>query len=251
MTLSISVVLPAYNEEDNLEKVVSAAVAILRDLSAEGLISDCFEVLICDDGSTDETGTIADELSTLDSHVRAIHHETNRGWGGALRTLFDNAICDWIFLAPADNQQDMSELRLFVDAMEGFDIVAGYRIKRVDPWMRRLTGEVRRRLICRMFGLNLRDLTWCKLFRREVFDEIELDATSAFIDDEILIRASKKGFAITETGVHHHPRTAGVPTGNNPIVMLRAFRDLLLLWNKLRSEPTQPMRERLQAPGGQ
>lgn len=225
---SITIVLPAYNEEKNIEKAVQASVDVLKELVSE------YEVIVVDDGSKDRTGKLADDLADKNNNIKVIHHPENRGYGPSLKTGFSNARGELIFTAPADNQQDISELRLFLPMIENADIVAGYRLRRYDPFCRRLNAKLWNVLVSSLFKISVRDIDWVKLYRKKVLNDIEIEADSAFMDTEILARAARKGFIIKEVGVHHYPRKYGKQSGNDITVIFKAFKDLFGLYRRLK-----------------
>ncbi|OGL42490.1 MAG: cell wall biosynthesis glycosyltransferase [Candidatus Schekmanbacteria bacterium GWA2_38_11] len=227
--LNISVFFPCYNEEKNLESLTNS---ILNFLPA---ISDQYEVIIVNDGSKDRTREIAETLSKKNHHVKVFNHETNLGYGAALKTGFKNAKFDYIFFTDGDNQFDIKEIERFIPFSQEFDVVAGYRINRRDNFIRRLNATSFKMFVRMLFGLQIRDLNCAfKLFKKKVIDAIDIESTGAFINAEILIKAKKKGFTMTEVGVTHYPRQWGTQTGANPKVIFRAFCDLFKLHQKLK-----------------
>ena len=227
--LNISVFFPCYNEEKNLESLTNS---ILNFLPA---ISDQYEVIIVNDGSKDRTREIAETLSKKNHHVKVFNHETNLGYGAALKTGFKNAKLDYIFFTDGDNQFDIKEIEKFIPFCQEFDVVAGYRINRRDNFIRRLNATSFKMFVRMLFGLQIRDLNCAfKLFKKKVIDAIDIESTGAFINAEILIKAKKKGFTMTEVGVTHYPRQWGTQTGANPKVIFRAFCDLFKLHQKLK-----------------
>jgi glycosyltransferase involved in cell wall biosynthesis len=228
--VSVSVFFPCYNEQDNVAGVVEQALAVLQKVSAD------FEVIIVDDGSSDATGQIADEISRRDGRTRVVHHPTNRGYGAALQSGFNAATKELIFYMDGDGQFDMNEMPPLLPLMVEYDIVSCYRLNRRDPLMRRINGWCWTKLVCLLFGMKIRDIDCAfKLYKREIFDNIELSSTGALIDTEVLARATRRGYHITQRGVHHYPRTAGAQTGANLRVILRAFKELLKLRSQIRS----------------
>ncbi|HUV64487.1 MAG TPA: hypothetical protein VMW24_11360, partial [Sedimentisphaerales bacterium] len=130
---------------------------------------------------------------------------------------------------------DMNEMPPLLPLMERWDIVSCYRLNRRDPLIRKVNAWAWTKLVCLLFGLKIRDIDCAfKLYKREIFDRIELSSTGALIDAEVLARAARKGYRITQEGVHHYPRTAGVQTGANPRVVLRAFKELFKLRRQIR-----------------
>jgi glycosyltransferase involved in cell wall biosynthesis len=220
-----------YNEEGNIEHAVTSAVAVLAG------VTDCYEVIVVDDGGRDRTAAIADRLAAENPRVRVVHHPVNRGYGAALRSGFAAAQYPLVVLADGDNQFDLGELSVLLRGLGKFDIVSGYRIARHDPVVRRLYAFMYNRLARFLFNIPVRDVN-CgfKVYRRDLLERLlpQLRSTGALINVEMLARARKLGATVTEVGVHHYPRETGQPTGGNPGVIVRAFRELLELWRELR-----------------
>src|SRR5713101_6316798 len=129
---TISAVLPAYNEEENIETATKRVAEVLRSLDFRD-----WEVIVVDDGSADETGQIADRLAAEDpEHIRVFHHNPNRGYAEALKTGFGSARCQLMFFTDSDNQFDVRELRNLMPAIEEAHIVCGFRIYRFVPLTR-------------------------------------------------------------------------------------------------------------------
>ena len=223
----LSVFFPAKDEAENVEAVVRDALRILPG------IAERFDVTIVDDGSTDGTGAIADRLAAADPRVRVIHHQTNRGYGGAVRSGLLAATEPYVFYTDGDQQFDLGDLPRITARIGDADVVIGYRLKRMDPRRRLVVAWVYNRLIRTMFGVGVRDVDCAyKLFRRDVFSRVPLTrvhSNGAFFSPELLITLRAAGIRIAEVGVPHYPRTKGAPKGAPPKVILRAIRDLLLL----------------------
>jgi len=203
----LSLVLPAYNEEGNIERAV-------RTAAAAGNRAGSYEVVVVDDGSRDATGA---RLSALEAEMgprlRVVRHQENRGYGAALRNGFAAAEGDLVFYTDSDNQFDLSELEGMLPLMGEWDAVLGYRIARQDARRRLMTSWVFNRLACVVFGLTVRDLNCSfKLFRRDVLRSLPLAADDFFIDTELVVRLHRGGWRYMERGVTHLPRTAGRST---------------------------------------
>jgi glycosyltransferase involved in cell wall biosynthesis len=227
--ISISVFFPCYNEQDNVKRVVAKAVEVLEGMGAD------FEVIVVNDGSADGTGKAADALAAADKRVRVVHHPQNMGYGAAVQSGIRNARKELIFFTDGDGQFDIGEIKLLLPFIEQNDIVCGYRLDRKDPFVRKLNGWLWTQLICILFGMRIRDIDCAfKLFRNEVFERMKLSSAGALISAEILARATRRGYRIAELGVHHYPRTAGKQTGAKLKVILRAFRELFKLYNRIR-----------------
>ena len=223
---------PAYNEEENLERTVKKAIPVLKKVSQK------YEILIVDDGSKDDTGKIADRLVKEYSFVRVIHHQPNRGYGGAIQSGWYGAKYEWIAFTDADGQFDFAEITKFIEKQEqtGADLVIGYYLKRAVSRMTILTSKLWELLVLLFFGLKVTDID-CgfKLVRRKVIKTIpRLESERGpFITSELLIKAKNKGFKIAEVGVYHYPRQGGAATGRNFEVIVSGFKDLIKLRLKI------------------
>jgi len=227
--ISISVFFPCYNEQDNVKRVVEKAVEVLEGMEAD------FEVIIVNDGSADGTGKAADELAAADNRVRVVHHPQNRGYGAAVQSGIRNAKKELVFFTDGDGQFDTEEIKLLLPLISQNDIVCGYRLDRKDPFGRKVNGWLWTQLVCILFGMRIRDIDCAfKLFRSEIFEDMKMSSAGALISAEILARATRCGYRIAEVGVHHYPRTTGKQTGAKLKVILRAFRELFKLYNRIR-----------------
>ena len=228
---SISVFFPCYNEQDNVASTVEKALIVLERLNAD------FEVIIVNDGSSDSTAKIADDIAAKNDRVKVVHHKTNLGYGAALTSGFTAAAKELVFYTDGDGQFDINELPPLLPLIDKYDIVSCYRLNRQDNLVRKINGWCWTKLVCLLFRMRVRDIDCAfKLYKREIFDNIKLSSSGALIDAEILARAVRRGYSITQTGVHHYPRTAGTQTGANLLVILRAFKELFQLYNRIRKE---------------
>jgi len=230
---SISLVMPAYNEADNIEPMVAEATPALE------ANADSYEIIIVDDGSADETAAVTRRIMETNAHVRLVEHPVNKGFGAAVFSGFTSAEKDWIFYTDADRQFVLSELERFVPYMDEADLIAGYRAPRRDPFMRVLYGKGWSALCTLMFGYTVRDVDCAfKLFRREIIEKLapQIASRGATFSIEWLVRAKRAGYRFVELPVTHRPRVAGSQTGANINVIVRAFRELmqvrLQLWRE-------------------
>ena len=226
---SISVFFPCYNEQDNVAETVKKAKDLLEQLNTE------YEIIIINDGSKDRTGQIAENLANADSCIKVINHPSNQGYGAALQSGFRAAEKELVFYTDGDGQFDISEMTDLIPLMKDYDAVTCYRKNRQEGMIRKINAWCWTKLVCTMFGMNIRDIDCAfKLFKRSIFDEIEMESTGALIDAEILARITMKGYKITQRPVTHLPRQAGVQTGAKLSVILRAFKELFLLRKKIK-----------------
>ena len=231
----LSFFFPALNEEDHVAAVVEEALRVLPRFT------DDLEITVVDDGSSDRTGVIADELAARDSRVRVLHHQARRGYGGAVRSGLVAATKPWVFYTDGDRQFNLEDLARLIAASDGADAVVGYREKRADPPRRLFVAWVYNHLIRLLFGGSWRDVDCAfKLFRRDVFARVPLNrvrSNGAFFSPELLITLRRAGVRVRQVGVRHFPRTAGEPKGAPPKVIARAIRDLLRLRSRLWLNP--------------
>jgi glycosyltransferase involved in cell wall biosynthesis len=229
MSQGISVFFPAYNDEASIASLVGDALAVLPSLA------DDFEVIVVDDGSTDSTAAVLDELARFDSRVRVVHHESNRGYGGALRTGFASATKELVFYTDGDGQYDVRELVLLRPLLtEGVDIVNGYKIKRADGWRRKALGAAYNRLAHLLFSIPIRDVD-CdfRLVRRRVVERVELVSSSGSICVELVHKLHRTGCVFAEIPVRHRPRAHGRSQFFTPRRVGRTALDLFSLWLKV------------------
>jgi glycosyltransferase involved in cell wall biosynthesis len=228
-TVEISAVMPAYNEEANLEQSVG------RMASALATFTRGFEIIVVDDGSQDGTAAVLDRLKAVQPNLRVIRHPTNRGYGAALRSGFDAARFGWVFLMDADNQFDPAEVGLLLAGAADADIVAGYRKLRRDPILRRLNAWAFFTMVRLLFGRLVRDVNCAfKLIRRDLISRMALHSEGALINTEMLVLARQLQARVVEVPVHHYPRMAGKQTGANIRVVIRAFTELLAFRAEMR-----------------
>jgi glycosyltransferase involved in cell wall biosynthesis len=224
----ISVVLPAYNEEDNIERQVRSVDGVLRDLRF-----DDYEILVVDDGSRDRTREIAAVLQAELPQLVVHSHGQNRGYAQALRTGFTSARMPLVFYTDADNQFDVREVKNLLASIDDYDIVCGFRIYRFDPLTRLVLSWGYNFLVRILFQIRVRDVDCAfKLFRREIFDRIHIESKKFFVDTEILAKATKLKLRITEIGVRHYPRTAGQSTVR-PSHIFHTLREVASMWTDI------------------
>jgi glycosyltransferase involved in cell wall biosynthesis len=228
MAQGISIVLPAYNEEESLPAAVNRALEVVPDL-----VSD-LEVIVVDDGSSDRTREVALELAR--EHyptVRLAAHPTNQGYGAALRTGFALARFDLVFYTDSDNQFDISDLRHFLPLIGEYDLIVGFRVYRYDAVLRSILSWIYNRMVRILFRVRIRDVDCSfKLFRREVLDAIVVESDDFFVDAELVAKARRWNFRLLEKGVRHYPRQAGETTVR-PSHILTTLKRIALMWRRI------------------
>ncbi|MGZ3623786.1 MAG: glycosyltransferase [Ktedonobacteraceae bacterium] len=245
---SISVVLPAYNEEQIIASTVFAVLHALNSWCMD------FEILVVNDGSTDATGEIVAALVDTFPRVRLITHATNQGYGSSLVSGFAAATKELVFFMDSDGQFDIQDLQEFFPLIDTYDAVIGYRIDRQDSWMRKLNAWGWKQLIGWVLGVHVRDVDCAyKLLHTEFLHQHPLETRGAMINAELLYRLRRAGCSYMEVGVIHLPRLHGQATGAKLSVILRAFCELFVSarkWNREEQKLlAQPSKRELQTRG--
>jgi glycosyltransferase involved in cell wall biosynthesis len=217
----------AYNDGGTIASLVISAVKVA------GSITSDFEVIVVNDGSSDDTARIVDELARIyPDHVRVVHHPKNRGYGGALRTGFATATKEFIFYTDGDGQYDPTEMTVLMSKMtDDVDWVNGWKISRADPLHRIVIGRIYHHMVKLLFGLKVRDVD-CdfRLMRRRIFDVVRLEKDSGVICLEMMKKFQDAGFRVAETPVHHYHRAHGHSQFFNFRRVFQTAIDVLKLW---------------------
>ena len=227
--LSLSVFFPAYNDAGTIASLVITA------LQSASKLTPNYEIIVVNDGSSDSTAQILDELARVYPRLKIVTHPVNRGYGGALRSGFASASKDVIFYTDGDAQYDPAEIELLWPQMvPGVDLVNGYKISRSDPWHRIVIGRIYHHTVKVMFGLRVRDVD-CdfRLLRRSIFERVRLEKNSGVICLEMMKKIQDAGFRIVEAPVHHYHRAHGQSQFFNFRRVIRTGIDVFKLWYAL------------------
>lgn len=227
---SISIVLPAYNEEKNIKLMADKCLEYLSRNFKD------YEIVIVDDGSTDSTGKVIDALA--DRHkgiIMAIHHYPNQGYGATLRTGLTSARNELIFYTDSDNQFDISQITEFMPYVDSYDILLGFRAPRRDPWFRLWISSGYNFLVSSLFSLHVKDVNSSfKIFHRDVIRKINITSKEFFVDAEIIAKARCNNFKILERPVRHFFRSQGNTTVNWRHVP-STLKEMFTVFKELRS----------------
>ncbi|MFZ2199890.1 MAG: glycosyltransferase family 2 protein [Microgenomates group bacterium] len=226
---SISIFMPAFNEEGNI------ATTIIDARFAAKTIAKDYEIIVVDDGSRDRTDEVVLEMAKHDPCIHLVKHAQNKGYGAAVKTGLKSCKKDWIFFTDSDGQFHYDELPKFVSSAKKFDLIIGYRKKRMDPFHRVFVAQVLLKVWnFVLFGLTVRDVDCAfKLFKKEVRDAVALDTESAITVTEFIVKAKSLGYKILQLPVTHYPRKFGEQTGGNWRVIVRAAKESFHLYKQL------------------
>ena len=217
--IEYSLVVPVFNEEESLRLLYDEIVAVAETLSAK------IELIFVDDGSTDKSWTIIEELVEKDERVRGIRFRRNFGKAAALDVGFKAATLPIVMTLDADLQDDPKEIPDFLRLIDsGYDVVSGWKQTRHDPWHKVLPSRVFNGMVSRLTGVKLHDHNCgMKCYRREIFDEITLYGE---LHRFVPVLAAARGYKVGEKVVQHRARKYGVSKyGFNRFV--KGFLDLL------------------------
>lgn len=222
---SLSVFFPAYNEAQNLSDLIQQAETFLPNYAND------FEVIVVNDGSSDQTNAVISKLQHKYKWLKLISHDSNQGYGAALKTGIKNCTKDWIFFTDADLQFSLSEIKLLLPFAEEYQIIIGWRAQRADPAHRRFNARLFKMFIDLLFRLHVRDIDCAfKLMKRDLTQSVQLESSGAFTTSELLYKLKKQGIKFKEVPVSHFPRRHGNQTGANLKVVIKAGWEALSLY---------------------
>lgn len=224
-TDSLSIFFPAYNDWGTIASMVVLAHRVAEELT------DDFEVIVINDASPDHLAEILKELTPRYPRLRVTTHESNRGYGGALRSGFAAASKSFVFYTDGDAQYDVRELRLLWEHRHEADLVNGYKIRRSDPWYRAAIGRIYHHFVRIWFRIPIRDVD-CdfRLIRRSELERVRLTEDSGLICVEMLAKMARAGFKIRQVPVHHFHRMHGKSQFFNFPRVARVLIGMIGLW---------------------
>ena len=220
---SITISIPAFNEEKNIEEVIKNSVEVLSGLTRD------YEIVVINDGSTDNTKSVIETLAKNIPQLKTFSHERNLGIAETLKKVFLYPTKEWVFFIPGDGQIAPKEIHKLIPYTESFDYIIGRRVKRNDGFIRLLNAWIYNMVISIVAFKRVTDIDSVVFFKHSFLNEARFYANSAFIHAELFIKARKNGARSVEVEIEHLPRKFGKSTGSNPLVILKAALDLLKL----------------------
>lgn len=225
----LSIVLPAFNEEKNVEKAIDQVILFAQKRKID------YEVIIVNDGSSDKTKLIVEKAAKRNKKITLINHSKNQGYGAAVYSGLRAAKGDFVFFTDSDLQFDISELDVFLKNIKPYDAIFGYRVKRSEGFLRKINMFGWKIMIRVFLGLKIKDVDCAfKLFKRETLKNLDIKSTGATFSGELAYKIKQKKLKILELPVKHFKRQFGSPTGSRLKVIFKGFRELFELYS---SEP--------------
>ena len=226
---SLTIFFPCYKDEKSIGKLVRNADAIAK------IITDDYEIIVVNDASPDNALQVLQNLQGEITRLRIISHAKNKGYGGAIRSGFDNATKEFVFYTDGDGQYDVMELPLLTEQMtDSVDVVNGWKIERGDGMARKIIGNVWCTFVKLAFGIKIKDVD-CdfRLIRKKVLDTIELETNTGAICTEFVKKTQTAGLIFSEVGVNHYPRMHGSSQFLRSRRILDTFLEEAKLWIRL------------------
>jgi glycosyltransferase involved in cell wall biosynthesis len=212
---SWSICIMCFNERATLADVVTSALAVGKKSGGD------YEVVIVDDGSSDGSRELSDELAATLPHVRVVHHPVNRGIGEVLRTAYREARMDWVTCVPADTEFVLADLLDGMPLMQD-GVAVAYRISTFPGWHRRVVSNLQRLLNVLLFGLRVERVNWVKILPARVVASLPLVSTSPVVETEVMVRLQRLGYRFVEPLSHNELRL-GREGGMSKLMFLRSI----------------------------
>jgi glycosyltransferase involved in cell wall biosynthesis len=221
----VTLIMPAHNESDNLKWFLPHCHEVLPRIAAR------HNVIVVDDGSTDDTGDVAREMGKkLGMEVKVIRHEHKSGVGLALGDGLRGADLEYSAIVDADGQLDPADLTMLVPLLKDADLVGGWRLNREDPAFRSWMSTIFNRVVLVTFNLPLKDVDCAlKIMRTDILKKFDLKAHSAVMNAELYWQVRRHGGKFAQIGVPHHARVMGVRSGGRLIPIMRAMKEVFLI----------------------
>lgn len=234
--MELSIVLPCYNERENIEVIARSVVEWLKTSKIDG------EVIVVDDGSRDASAEILERLQKEIPMLRVVTHEKNQGYGVAVRSGCDEARKEYIGFMDSDGQFKVEDFNRLLPHLKQYAFVTGRRRKRADNIVRNTYGKILGLFIWITLNLWVRDVNCgMKVFHRGIWPKIRpVHGVEKLFNTEAFLNLRREGIPWYQVDVPHYPRRAGTPTGGSFRVILRMFKELIAL-KRAYSAPLNPL----------
>ncbi len=227
----ISFFFPVYNDERTVRLVTEKAIKLFDEIANQ------YEVVIVDDASPDKAGEIADQLAREYPQVKVVHHETNRGYGAAVRSGIAHTKYDWICMVDGDDEYDIRDLKRMLELRQYYELIIAFRYKKLYSAKRIFISHVYNTVLRFLFDTRFRDIsTGIRVFNRSILGRIELNSNSPFIGAELTIKTMLGGMPVGEIGIQTFPREFGTGSATSMQNIIRTIRDMLRMRKEIFSD---------------
>lgn len=235
--ISLTIIIPVYNEEDGITGAINQIYKDLKSPQIKNTVKSS-ELIIVDDGSTDKTYQILQQIKKKHKKIKIIHHKFNQGLGASIISGVSHSTKKYITYLPADGQAFLQEIDIGLKLAPFADLVLTYRGVKNDynPYRQILSNSLM--LFMRFFfNLNFKDYNWVHIYKRDLFKVVKTKSQGVFYLGEVVVRSNMAGLKIAEAQAKYHPRSTGYSKNAKPSIVLRTFIDLLKLWMELDLKP--------------
>lgn len=225
---SICIGLPVLNDAGSIEEMVQKSIRLL-----EGVCKN-YEVIVVNDGSTDNSAAIIDRLASTYPNVRAVHHAQNMGYGYTTREIISLATTEWICMVDGDGDYDVNDVKKFFNVLAYYDLIITFRYVKLYSGYRIFLSYIYNRLLSFLFETKFRDVsTGLRMIRRNVAGDIQLVSTSPFIGAEIAVKVMMKGYRVGEVGIQTFPKQFSTSYSTTPANILRTVKDMRRVYRQI------------------
>ena len=218
---SITISIPAYNDIKTIKELVSESIKTLEDLKID------WNIFIVDDGSTDNSYYVLNDLSKRYNNIVIHTHKINYGFGQTIKEVFQVPQSEWVLFLSGDNQFPASNLKQLIKYTNKYDFILGYRLNREDNFYRILNSKVYNIIISILAKKRIYDVNSIALFKSEIVKDLVINSKSAFVHAEILLKVIKRNVKVTEVPILHNRRVFGDASGGKIKTILFTIFELI------------------------
>lgn len=221
----ISLVIPVYNEE----QIIAESVDIFKNKLSSVTVD--FEIILVDDGSTDSTPQIIDNLASLNKRIRTFHNKKNIGSGISLWLGFQHASKEFVVSNFADRPFDLSDLKQIMPLFDSTDIdfvIVTRKDRSANSLYRKITSYVNFLLIRLLFNVRVADFQFVQVYKRKIIENLNLISTGTFVPPELIIRLINHGYKYKQAKCDFHKRQKGSSKCGRPREFIKTIREMLI-----------------------
>lgn len=232
--LSISVLIPIYNDETTIELVVNKAIKFIKPYC------NSFEIIIINDKSPDNSISIIESMIKKNKFIKLINHPKNIGYGGTLKTGIKYAKNDILCMIDGDDEYDVRDFLRMLKFINRYDLIIGFRYKKLYSAKRIFISYVYNKILKILFKTNYRDIsTGIRVFKKSILENIQITSNSSFVGAELAIKAMFDGVPVGEVGIQTFPNKFRGGSSIKIINIIKTLDDLLRVRKEIFSDSYQ------------